>query len=262
MKIQVMSDLHLDADRRYRIADEADAVVIAGDICNNLPEKGFIEAVIRECGESNQQLIYVTGNHEYYRSDLDTVEDFLVGLSAEHDHFHALGKTQDAAVIDGYHFIGDTLWSGFYGASGRNKDDVKSAVAEYINDFILIHDTDDEVGDFTTDTCERLHHEAVERLNRLMKDRDNSKTVVVTHFAPSFKSIHPKYQQDPISIVLNDYFANALDDRILEWKPSLWIHGHTHTPFDYNIGETRVLCNPKGYGNENPSFDDQLIIEL
>ena len=47
-------------------------------------------------------------------------------------------------------------------------------------------------------------------------------------------------------------------------QPSLWLHGHTHESFDYNIKNTRVVCNPRGYINSpdlNKSFNKDLIID-
>lgn len=41
-----------------------------------------------------------------------------------------------------------------------------------------------------------------------------------------------------------------------------WFFGHTHDSFDYKVSETRVICNPKGYGSENKDFNPNLIIHL
>jgi hypothetical protein len=70
--------------------------------------------------------------------------------------------------------------------------------------------------------------------------------VVITHHMPSALSVHEKYTDD----ALNLFFLCEMDDVILDLKPKLWIHGHTHVPFDYKLGDTRVLCNPKGYPRE------------
>ena len=42
---------------------------------------------------------------------------------------------------------------------------------------------------------------------------------------------------------------------IEERQPALWVHGHTHDSCDYRVGNTRVICNPRGYENENGAFD-------
>jgi hypothetical protein len=75
-------------------------------------------------------------------------------------------------------------------------------------------------------------------------------------------SISPLFARSPI----NSSFVSNLEDRIQDWQPALWLHGHTHGSFDYQVGNTRVLCNARGYAkngiNENPDFDDSLVIDL
>ena len=46
-------------------------------------------------------------------------------------------------------------------------------------------------------------------------------------------------------------FASSLEGLIEEYQPILWIHGHTHDPFDYELFATRVVCNPRGYPGEH-----------
>jgi hypothetical protein len=98
------------------------------------------------------------------------------------------------------------------------------------------------------------------------------KVVVVSHFAPSFKSIHPKYGD--VGILKNRYYANDLDDFIDNVVPfnTIWVHGHTHTSFDYNLEfkskRVRVICNPRGYDDypnqheENENFVNPLVLNL
>jgi hypothetical protein len=91
-------------------------------------------------------------------------------------------------------------------------------------------------------------------VNHITYDRPNYKFIVVGHHCPSKKSIHPKYAHDKI---MNGAFASDLDD-FIAYRPQirLWTHGHTHEPFDYTIGETRVVCNPRGYSGHEPGADN------
>jgi hypothetical protein len=87
--------------------------------------------------------------------------------------------------------------------------------------------------------------------------------VVVTHHLPSFESVAPKYQDSKLSAC----FASKLDHLMSGEKVQLWIHGHTHDNFDYELNGTRVLCNPRGYytasnGNENASFNPYLVADV
>src|SRR5690606_7517276 len=87
-------------------------------------------------------------------------------------------------------------------------------------------------------------------------------TVVVTHHAPSRKSIHPRFADS----LLNAGFVSDAERLIGADRAQLWIHGHTHDSFDYPVNGTRVICNPRGYAkdgvNENPLFSPDLIVEV
>jgi hypothetical protein len=58
-------------------------------------------------------------------------------------------------------------------------------------------------------------------------------------------SVHPKYQHDTL---MNGAYSSDLSEFILD-NPQIrvWTHGHTHDPFDYMVGSTRIICNPRGY---------------
>jgi Icc-related predicted phosphoesterase len=83
-------------------------------------------------------------------------------------------------------------------------------------------------------------------------------TVVVTHHLPHPRSIPGRFKGD----LLNAAYASDLSDLIEQGQPVLWAHGHTHDSSNYRVGSTRIVCNPKGYDNENKSFDPALIVEI
>jgi Icc-related predicted phosphoesterase len=82
----------------------------------------------------------------------------------------------------------------------------------------------------------------------------------MTHHAPSLQSIPDKYKNEFIRVA----YASDLEQKILEKQPQLWVHGHVHESFDYRIGETRVVCNPRGYvmDETNPKFNPSLVVEV
>jgi Icc-related predicted phosphoesterase len=89
--------------------------------------------------------------------------------------------------------------------------------------------------------------------------------VVVTHHLPHPGSIHPRFADD----ALTPAFCSDLSELVESSGAVLWVHGHTHESCDYVAGETRVVCNPKGYGPirhggryENMNFDPGLVVEI
>jgi len=85
------------------------------------------------------------------------------------------------------------------------------------------------------------------------------KNIVVTHHAPSIKSVSEEHKNDLISAA----FASNLEKFIKDLKPDLWLHGHIHEFSDYYIEKTRVICNPKGYPDEKVNgYQENLTIEI
>lgn len=63
---------------------------------------------------------------------------------------------------------------------------------------------------------------------------------------------------------LTPAFVSGLDDLVQESGAALWVHGHVHDRFDYSLGDTRVLCNPRGYVDINDAngFKPGLVVEV
>ena len=65
-------------------------------------------------------------------------------------------------------------------------------------------------------------------------------------------------------------FVSDLSEMIEKHKPAVWVHGHLHQTYDYEVGETRIVCNPRGYAVvnsagmrvENRGFVPDLVIEI
>jgi len=88
------------------------------------------------------------------------------------------------------------------------------------------------------------------------------RTVVVTHFAPSFLSADPRYGSQPGTAS----FCNADDDLLPQ--ADLWLHGHLHCQHDYRVehpgGSTRVVCNSRGHARrgEARGHDPRCVIRV
>lgn len=250
MKILVLSDLHLEFSNFIAAQVQVDVVVLAGDIHKS--NLGIYWA--RETWP-DKPIVYVAGNHEFYKGDrLKVIESLRFAAQEQNVHF----LDNDEVVINGVRFLGCTLWTDFnlFGISWQKE--CLSLAKERLSDFSLI----EENGfNFTPEDSLRLNNQSTTWLTRkLIGESFDGKTVVVTHHCPSWQSVAPKYQSD----LLSACFASRLED--LMGNSELWIHGHTHENFDYELNGTRVVCNPRGYvlrGNvENSSFNPHKIVSV
>jgi Icc-related predicted phosphoesterase len=99
---------------------------------------------------------------------------------------------------------------------------------------------------FVPETACRMHQRSRLFIASALK-ADPIKTVVVTYHLPHARSIPSRFQGD----LLNAAYASDLSEVIEAGRPALWVHGHTHESCDYRVGDTRIVCNPRGYHDEN-----------
>jgi predicted phosphodiesterase len=276
MKIAIMSDLHLECDSRAfhdrdakaRKAGEfnfylgppqpnADILVLAGDIHNGA------QAVDWANRSFALPVVLIAGNHEAYGHELFRSIAYSRQIAhAPNMHVAFLERAtwmHTSAAGESARFIGTTLWTDF-GLHGAPQASMEIAESK-LDDF---RDIKIERGErvrvlHPSDTI-RLHKAAVAFLHRELRQPFNGMTIVVTHYAPSPKSVAAKYKNDS----LTPAFASNLEELILAYRPDLWVHGHMHDSFDYVIGRTRIVCNPRGYFPDqlNPTFDPRFVAEV
>ena len=203
--------------------------------------------------------IYIAGNHEFYGSDLSSTLDQLRQLSLG-TNVRVLERSE--WVFRGVRFLGCTLWSDYrlFDDEQRSKGIEQSSAL--LHDFSRIKVSRDFPDAFSPAISQLLFLQSVAWLEERFAEPFGGDTVVVTHFAPSTQSVSPQFAAS----LVNASFVSDLEAQIVRWKPTLWVHGHTHDSFDYMIGTTRVICNARGYAkdgkNENARFDGNLVIDL
>jgi Icc-related predicted phosphoesterase len=250
MRVHFMSDLHIEFGKMPKTyaRPDCDVVVLAGDIGTGKLAFPWIEKTFRDV-----PVVYVAGNHEFYNRELHEHLRDMRDRAASIPNLHFLQN--DSIVIDGVRFIGATLWTdfnllgnpylGMYEVS-RNLNDyeqIKVAPKMLLNPEMVL------------DEHRMSRQFIVDELSCSVE-----KTVVVTHHAPCELSISDKYTHDSLSVA----YASRLADVMLDFNPALWIHGHIHDSVDYEIGNTRVVCNPRGYTGHhlNPGFDDRRVVVI
>jgi len=248
MRLRVLSDLHLEFGEYRLPAADADVVVLAGDIDLGRDGRAWARANFPAT-----PVVYVLGNHEFYRHALPELTETL-RRECDGSHIHILEN--HAVELHGWTFLGCTLWSDF--RLRGNRVGAMRVAEQTMSDYVVITHSGRNRPLCAVDTAE-LHDESVAWLERELRAHDPARTIVVTHHAPSGRSIPPFYAGSP----LNAAFASNLDSLVEISGVPLWIHGHTHFNVDYAIGRTRVLSNQRGYPDEvAPGFDAGLVLEL
>lgn len=278
MKIQLLSDLHLEAHPHFKPepAPGADVLVLAGDIGSYQPgsmldDEDFGLARFSPLPQHAgwpQPVLFVPGNHEYDMQDFDAAQ---ARLRATCERLGILWLDRETVEWrlgnQRVRFIGTTLWTDF-DALGPARDDPRATLADQLKarekafraaNFYLKKTGSTRNG--TPMMAPEIRDEALRCQSWLRDALDthfDGHTVVVTHFAPSLASADPRYGLTPGTAG----FCNALDDLLPQAQ--LWLHGHLHAPSDYLRSGCRVVANPLGYArkNEQAAFDPQRLISL
>ena len=251
MKLGILSDLHLSFAGLPAPRNDASLFVLAGDIARPPEALAWASALAKP-------VLYVPGNHEFYGG---TLSGTIAEMRQRCAGTQVRVLDNDEAVVDGVRFLGTTLWSDFrlFGDAGQRAQSIDDA-RRLIRDFSAIRIDDDST--FTPEHSARLFDVNAAWLERMLATPHAGPTVVITHHAPSRKSIHPRFERS----LLNPCFVSDAERLLDGTRTGLWIHGHTHDSFDYVVNGTRVLCNPRGYAkngvNENDRFDPDLVVEV
>jgi len=248
MRLHILCDLHLEFGPVEIPATNADVVILAGD--THVGTKGAAWALHQF---PTTPVIYVMGNHEFYHDSLPALTGTIQRGTAG-THLHLLENS--AVGINGYTFLGCTLWTDFSIAADPVAA-MRMAEAR-MNDYRIIKNSDEHRALRASDTAQ-LHKESVAWLTDQLAKCDRKRTIVVTHHAPSQRSEDPGYAGSPMSPA----FASNLDSLIEGSCVPFWIHGHTHHNVDYKLGATHVLSNQRGYPNQTcRGFDPVFVIRV
>jgi len=258
MRINLMSDLHLEfADLTL---PGGDVLILSGDLCeaknikkelynrdmvlleheqqDRRPDRWF-RFLEEECSKY-REVVYVMGNHEHYGFQFQKTYAHIA--SQLPDNVHLL-ENQTYTVED-VTFVGATLWT------DMNKQDPLTMyhMQQAMNDYRQVTMFNEAKSVYHRLTPERTvedHYRSKNFIRETVENKFDQKFVVVTHHAPSKASVKPRYADDHL---MNGAYSSDLSEFILA-NPQIkaWTHGHTHDLFDYMVGSTRIMCNPRGY---------------
>jgi predicted phosphodiesterase len=271
MKIALCSDLHLEfEDVDLKNTEGAEVLILSGDIMvaedlHSHPEEkvrvaAMIDSLTRRqttaqrfrdfltrCSKEFPHVVYVAGNHEFYHGKWNASLEHLREECAKYPNIYFLER--DIKVINDYTFIGATLWT------DCNKSDRLTILSlnDMMNDYRVIRNDEHAYARLHPDSTIQRHHQTLSYLKAVLPDMKDKKVVFVGHHGPSSMSTHPRYVNETH---MNGGYRSELSEFILDHPQiKLWTHGHMHDPFDYMIGTTRVVCNPRGYAGHDEQAD-------
>lgn len=247
-----MSDVHDEfySDRESVLPkllkqSKADYILLAGDIL--VP--GTMNRLINL--KLDTPILYVMGNHEFYRGSWEGTIPYNKKVCAN-TNITVLENEQVILSKEKVRLIGATLWTDFWVPTIIGKEYHGNNCVKGMTDFDII------IG-LLLSKWEDRHKESLKFIKSCLEAKHDGPTIVMTHHAPSFKSNHVTYKNSPIS----GGFCSDLEYLIEEHQPDYWVHGHCHESFNYQVGKTRIICNPMGYPHElNNEFNKNFVIEV
>ncbi|MBV8380179.1 MAG: metallophosphoesterase, partial [Paucibacter sp.] len=217
MRFLILSDLHLERGWTYEPPDDVDydAVILAGDI--HTPGREAVSWAKHQGPFEGRPVVIVPGNHEFYGTELAS-EVASMRAEAAGSPVHVLSG--DSVVLGDVRVLGATLWTDFAlpirsagDVGGRGETDIRRALAlanQAKADFYSIEVASQILPQDTSWTLQRplraedtlvMHWEQRNWLARQIKLAARPAetwraTVVVTHHAPSGRSVQPHHRHN------------------------------------------------------------------
>lgn len=265
MKLHILSDLHNEFLRGGRNVSshpwkgeipetDADVIILAGDIDVGLEG---IEWIIEESQRLNKEMVYVLGNHEFYRHEYYSLKEDIASRAKDaHIHFLDCGILE----LENVRILGLTLWTDYLADKSLPQDLAMFYAGKSLADHQLIQiKSSGNYKRYKPEDALLLHLSERHWLEEQLKKPFAGKTVIISHHAPHPVCIHPDYPNSPIGTA----FYSDLENLIVNYDIDLWIYGHTHSNLDTVVYDTRIVSNQAGYPGERvKNFDPLFTIDV
>ena len=238
MKVGIHSDFHFEthADNGRTLVNELpelDVLIVAGDLSNEYNLMDSFEILCKKF----EHVIFVIGNHDLWDSSFSRTRNTLLACRKRFPNLHALDN--EIVEINGQRFLGATMFF--------PKLPMNAMYESHFVDFELIKNYREEV------------YFENEKAQQFLYAFTQPGDIIITHHMPARRSIHPIFERD----AMNCFFLCDMEKMIESKRPGVWIHGHTHFSFDYQLCDTRIICNPWGYTcATNPKWEVDKILDI
>jgi predicted MPP superfamily phosphohydrolase len=252
--LRLYNDIHNEFDV-YDIPvlpNEADTILsLAGDIYNRKHLMNWLKPLAARF----KAVVCVLGNHDYWKGDVDKIPVQISTWLNDNPLPNVHVLFDNHIEIDGTLFFGGTCWTDV-----NKKDPLTMMNYKAFNDFRYIRCRNYAKRWTPNDAYER-HERFKTKLRFTLDAHIGKRTVVLSHHAPHKLSSDPRYQ----NFFDNGFYYSDLSELILDYPQIiLWHHGHVHYKTIYQIGDTYIACNPRGYIPDHPvdRFDEHMIVDL
>lgn len=257
-----MSDLHLELNQQYLDFDfsvTAPLLLLGGDVGRLVDYDSYLSFLARQT-RRYEKVFLVLGNHEFHSMDYETgvqtaqtleKEDVLQGKLVL---LHRRGWNDETSTLT---ILGCTLWS-------HIPPSAEEVVRGRVSDF-------KHINEWSTARHNAAHVADLEWLTAAVEGAGPERTVLVaTHHAPCVEGTsRPEQAANPWSCAFaTDVLRGVMEESKVVVR--CWVFGHTHHCADFEMEETRVVGNQRGYvlgvGKEllekKRGFDAEKVLEL
>lgn len=273
--IRIFSDIHLDFDIPQKLknfnpnegiwsptpmeTDKETILILAGDIWHAKKPFSFMGfSWFEKISKQFHSVLVLLGNHDFWggnlRNEYDSYQKFISIQKLNNVHL-----IQNSTIkFDGIKFLGGTLWTDFNGKDEKTFYSAETTMNDYKyikNGLTFSKLKPSHIYDQFRTTLGYIK-------SNMIKDDENQKVWVLTHHAPSFKSIHPEYDDDSF-FLMNGLYASNLE-YLMEGESDIavWVHGHCHHKQNYLIHNTKIISNPRGYRFENTGYREDILFNF
>lgn len=222
MKVQYMSDLHLEFGNMLIPRNIGDVLVLAGDIGVGTSAVEWI----KEASTTFKHVIYILGNHEFYGYNMFELIQDLKEEFKDIDNIHFLDN--ECITIDNIKFAGTTLWA-----------NATTYAHWMLNDSRVIR-----YGSLPFDHESLIH---LHKRNLKFLEDNSDADVFITHHCPTFECIDDDRYGDNLA---NSAYATEIVPMFRDTNVKHWICGHTHNALDVLKDNIEVHQNCRGYYNK------------